>query len=170
MKRWTCTIGIGGFLVCVVYLLWWWSSPATTVILVRHAERLNATDTTSLSVPGRRRADTLAHVVGSAGIQVIYVSNRVRTQQTAAPTAAALGLTPVVLAVQDTNGLVDSIRARSGQVILVVGHSDTLPIIMRKLGVASPPSIASGSFDNLFVVTFWRWRTMLTHLKYGSRS
>lgn len=170
MKRWTCYIGFGAFLPCVIFLVWWWFSPATTVLLVRHAERLNATDTTSLSVPGLRRADSLAYVVGSAGVQVIFVSDRVRTQQTAAPAAAALGLTLVVIAMHDTNALVDSIRARSGQVIMVVGHSDTLFIIIRKLGVASPPGIASDAFDNLFVVTFWRWRTTLTHLKYGSRS
>ncbi|MER3523561.1 MAG: hypothetical protein C4326_05680 [Ignavibacteria bacterium] len=170
MKRWVCIFGIDGFVICFVYLLWWWFSPATTVILVRHAERLNASDTTSLSAAGLRRADTLAHVVGSAGITRIFVTDRVRTQQTAAPTAAALGLTPVVLAVHDTNGVVDSIHAHRGELMLLVGHSDTLPIIMRKLGITPPPTIAMSAFDNLFVVTFWRWRTTLTHLKYGPKS
>ncbi|MEK7249295.1 MAG: histidine phosphatase family protein, partial [Bacteroidota bacterium] len=82
------------FPILVCWMAWYcWYSPVTTIILVRHAERLNDTDTTSISEVGIQRAQALAHVVSAAGVSKIYVSEKVRTQQTAATTAIALSIT-----------------------------------------------------------------------------
>ena len=52
---------------------------------------------------------------------------------------------------------------------LVVGHSNTLPDIIRGLGVqASIPEITESEFDNLFVVVIDEVReSVLLALKYG---
>ncbi len=145
-----------------------WFTPVTTVLLVRHAERLNSSDTTSLSEAGVERAHTLAHVVGSSNIDHIFVTQYGRTKQTAAPIAAALGIAPIVMQSGDIEGLVDSIHAHQGGVILVVGHSDTLPVIMSELGVPSVSPIGGNTFDNLFVVSLRRFGVRMTHLKFGN--
>ena len=156
------------FLLICVFLYFCCFSSVTKVILVRHAERLNDTDTTSLSPAGFQRASALAHVVESAGITRIFVSDKKRALQTAAPTGAALGITLVQIPAGQTDRFVDSIKAHRGEVILVVGHSDSVPTIIERLGISSPPIIASTEFDHLFVVAFWQFRATMTHLKYGN--
>lgn len=133
---------------------------AQHVFLVRHAERA---DTTSggpatmaadpeLSTTGRARAESLAAMLKDARISAIFVTEYKRTQQTAAPLANALGLTPTVITAKDTPGLVAKLRESTGNV-LVVGHSNSVPDIITALGVQGAPPIADTEYDNLFIVS-----------------
>ncbi len=36
--------------------------------------------------------------------------------------------------------------------LLIVGHSNTVPEVLRALGIATPVTIADSEYDNLFVV------------------
>jgi probable phosphoglycerate mutase len=75
------------------------------ILLLRHAQTdANAAGALDTAVPGldltelgRAQADAAARALTDRGIDAIFVSVLVRTQQTAAPIAAALGLEPVVL-------------------------------------------------------------------------
>jgi len=168
MKRSYLVLALVVCLAIIVLLSYWCLfTSTTTILLVRHAERLNPTDTTSLSAEGFERAVELEHAVGSAGIQYIIVSNKQRTAQTVAPTAASLGITPVVVPAAEIGQTVDSIKAHSGEVILLVGHADTLPRIIADLGISPPPGVGENEFDRLFVITKNRWRTSFVMLKYG---
>lgn len=156
---------------CIVIIIGWyfyWFNPVTTVILVRHAE-INSGQNPSLTVQGHQRAGALAHAVGPAGVNVIFTSEFLRTQQTADSAATQLGLTPVVLPAASVDELVNQIKSdHQGEVVLIVGHSNTVPEIIEALGVSSPPTIADTEFDNLFIVHRHRFgQTKLTHLKYG---
>ncbi len=159
------------FLICFILFClcgyFCYFSPVTKIILVRHAEKLNNTDTTSLSPAGFQRARALAHVVGEAGIRSIFVSDKKRALQTAIPTATALGITPMQISASQTDEFVDAIKDHRGETILVVGHSDTVPMIIERLGISPHPIIAETEFDHLFVVVFCRCRTTMVHLKYG---
>lgn len=159
------------FPIGVCFFAWYcWYSPVATVILVRHAERLNDTDTTSISEEGIERAKALAHAVSAADIQRIYVSEKARTFQTAFPTSSQFGMTAIPIPANEINQYVDSVKAHRGENILIVGHSDTVPLIIGKLGVSTPPTIGRSEFDNLFVVIVFRFRTTMTQLKYGRPS
>jgi broad specificity phosphatase PhoE len=80
---------------------------AMTVTFVRHGESTaNATHTIDNSIPGAHLtplgqtqavAVAAALVAGGVDYDAIYASNMVRTTETAAPFAAATGLTPTVL-------------------------------------------------------------------------
>ncbi len=129
----------------------------TTIILVRHAEKGPGQDP-SLTPAGQLRALALRDAIDGAGLSAIYVTNFQRTQQTAAPTATALGLTPTIVSISGTPeahaaDVAARVRARtSGSRILVVGHSNTVPLIMQQLGVTNPPTIAESEFDRFFVL------------------
>ena len=90
--------------------------------------------------------------VFDAGVQAIYVTEYKRTQETAAPLAKALGLTPIVVTAKDTPGLVEKLKAARSPV-LVIGHSNSVPDVIKGLGVPTAPSIADPDYDNLFIVT-----------------
>ena len=82
----------------------------------------------------------------------MYVTDLKRTQQTAAPLAKALGIKPTILPPNDTTTLSARLRhVRRGNV-LVVGHSDTVPKLIRALGLAASITLKDTDYDNLFVV------------------
>ena len=131
-----------------------------TVILVRHAERADAragarptmdTDP-DLSDAGRQRAESLAAILKDAGITAVFVTEYKRTQQTAAPLAQLLGLTPVSIAAKDVLALVARLEQTHGNA-LVVGHSNTVPEVITALGVTKNVTIAEDEYDSLFVVS-----------------
>ncbi|WP_086669195.1 SixA phosphatase family protein [Lentzea kentuckyensis] len=136
----------------------------TTVLLVRHADIDLPPEPgePSLNELGRRRAELLARIVAEAGVTAIVTSDRRRTKQTAQPLASRTQLQPVVAGPD----LADRIRAGSlGDVVLVVGHSNTVPPLVQELG-GTPSPIGEREFDNLFVVTVDAGGV---RLKYGER-
>ena len=138
-----------------------------TVYVVRHAERADAgagattmaTDP-DLSDAGRARAQALAATLKDAGVTLILVTEYKRTQQTAEPLAKLLGVQPSVVNAKDSPGLLEKVKAATGPV-LIVGHSNTIPEILAKLGVENPPKLADGDYDNLFIVSGSEKRTLL---------
>ena len=132
----------------------------STVFLIRHAERADTvpgapaamgTDP-DLSEAGRARAESLATLLKDAKVTAIFATEFKRTQQTAAPLAKALGLTVKIVTSKDTAGLVKQVKSSKGNV-LVVGHSNSVPDVIKELGVSAPVTIADDEFDNLFLVT-----------------
>ena len=137
------------------------------IFVIRHAERVaptpaptapgserpmrSAADDPPLSDAGHMRAARLEAMLRSADIVQVFTSEFQRTRQTAAPTAAARSLEVVVVPAKDADALVAQIRQAKGNV-LVVGHSDTVPDLLKRLGVKDDISIGESEFDNLFVV------------------
>ncbi len=124
-----------------------------TIYLVRHAETASAAPDASLSPAGEKRADCLAKTLKDAGIKQIFVTDAKRTQQTAAPLAKALNLTPTIVPAKDPSTMIRDILYSGGGNILVVGHSDTLPFILGRMKAGTVPAIDANEYDRLFVST-----------------
>lgn len=124
-----------------------------TVFLVRHAEKASATGDAPLSPEGQKRAECLAVTLKDAGIKQIYVTDTMRTQQTAAPLAKALKITPKILPAKDPNALIKDLVYVGGGNILVVGHSDTVPFVIARMQGGTVPPIGENEYDRLFVMT-----------------
>jgi probable phosphoglycerate mutase len=123
-----------------------------TIFFVRHAEKATTGgDDMDLSDAGRARAESLATLLKDAEISAIYTTEFKRTQQTAAPLAKALHVEPLVIPGKDTAALLTKLRGATGNIV-VVGHSNTIPELIKALGIAAPISIADNEYDNLFVV------------------
>jgi phosphohistidine phosphatase SixA len=65
--------------------------------------------------------------------------------------AKASAIEPIVVSSKDMAGLVARIKAHSGN-LLVVGHSNTVPEIVKALG-GEAVAIGDSDYDNLFVLT-----------------
>ena len=120
-------------------------------ILVRHAERLSSGNDPGLSAAGKRRALLLAKMFGGAGVSAIFTSTFRRTKETAAPLAAKTGLTPAVIADDIAHARTEILS--SGPCVVIVGHSDTVPALVRALGGPSGIVIGAEEFDRMFVVS-----------------
>jgi broad specificity phosphatase PhoE len=120
----------------------------SAIYLVRHAEKLAGPDP-ALSPQGQARANNIAAILHRAGITAIFSTKTVRTQQTAAPLAQRTGLTVQLYDPLAPLALVEKVRTLSGAV-LVVGHSNTLPELVRLFGGAPGADIADDEFDRLY--------------------
>ena len=146
----------------------------TVVILVRHAEKVDNSADPELSAAGMERARVLVESVRRAKVTSIITTQLRRTRATAEPTATALGLTPEVIATTGANHVrevADAVRARSGGVVLIVGHSNTVPAIISELGASVPP-ICDSEYDNLYILTLPRDgpAPILVQTRYGAES
>lgn len=153
----------------------------TTVFLVRHAERAEEPrQDPPLTEKGVARSRELARVLSTAGIKAIYTSQFARTKQTAEALAKQLGIasTPITLKTSPTNArqiaqestkeTVDKILSHAGDSVLVVGHSNSIPDVIKLLGGDVVPAIDDKKYDDLFVVTVYgNGRAKVSHLKYG---
>jgi len=136
------------------------ASAQQLVYLVRHAERadqgaaaggMQAQSDPLLSAAGEARARRLATMLADAGIKAVFATEYRRTRDTAVPLAAEIGLEVQTNPARDTAGLVARLRAdHAGEIVLLVGHSNTVPEIIKALG---GPEVTIGEleYDNLFV-------------------
>jgi broad specificity phosphatase PhoE len=133
-------------------------SADTVVLLVRHAEKVAPSGDVALSPAGEARARALVDVARDAKVSAIVTTQFQRTRLTAAPTAEALGITPVVVAAsantaEHVAAIVRMIREQhSGRTVLVVGHSNTVPAIATALGAAKLADLCDSVYDVLLIV------------------
>ena len=139
--------------ILLIYLLLVAAADAAPLIfVVRHAEKVTTGgDNPDLSVAGQKRADALARILKDSQITAVFVTEFKRTQETAAPTARAAHLSPIVLPANDVPALVAKLRVLNGNA-LVVGHGNTIPDLMKALGITTPISIPDDDYTEIFVV------------------
>lgn len=119
--------------------------------VMRHLHTPAGEQDPDLTAEGQRHAALLANWFGTEALEAIYVSSYKRSRQTAAPLAARLGLTPVVYDPADTPGLLA--RVRQGPFpVLIVGHSNTVPDIVERLGGERPGPLAHEDFGDIWRV------------------
>lgn len=157
-------------------LAWFFESQATTtVIFVRHAEKSAVPkDDPGLSAAGQRRAAELARQLVDAdvvaGVDAVYSTPYRRTVETAKPVADALNIPVSSYDASNTETIIDEIvKAHKGKIILVVGHSNTVPAMIANMGASkNVDAIAENEYDNLFLVTIpWFGKTKTIRLRYG---
>ena len=153
-----------------------------TVFLIRHAEReQEPRQDPPLTKDGVARSQALARLLSNAGIKAILTSQFTRTKQTAEPLASKLGLTvtpfalkispsnPRQIAEESTAEVTNKILERSGESVLVIGHSNSIPDVIKMLGGDVVPTIDEQKFDDLFIVTVYaKGKAKVVQLKYGT--
>lgn len=122
-----------------VVLFGYWttfSRPTTTIIVVRHAEQIidPGNSNPELTPIGQARSLELARVLANAGINAIFATRNGCTQQTVQPLSKALNVPITQVDVKDTQELIRQIDQHRGETILVSGHSNTVPGIIRGSG------------------------------------
>ena len=123
-------------------------------VVARHAEKdADGTKDPPLSAAGRERAQRLVQHVG-APLAAAYATGYRRTQQTAAPTAAARGIAVATYdATQPEAAFAATLRERHASgTVLVVGHSNTVPGIVSTLCGCDVAPIGDNDYDRLYRV------------------
>jgi broad specificity phosphatase PhoE len=142
------------------------------VVFVRHAEKADQSDDAMLGAEGVRRAHDLADLLRAAGVTHIVTSEYRRTQATARPLARALGLTPVTVPARDLPALVRQVRGYGPDaVVLVVGHSNTVPQALAAFGWPNTIDLHDRDYDDVFLlVPRPSLGPAVVRLKYGRKT
>jgi hypothetical protein len=143
-----------------VMAIWVFDARATSIIIVvpnAETEAQTNSNNPALSDAGQLRAKHLQQFLDKAkpnrGIDVVYVSEGLATQQTAAPVASSMGLAVNVI----PNALWPRLqhiitRDHSGEVTLVVATADKIRTYLAQAGVGEV-NIDTGDNSSVFVIS-----------------
>ncbi len=123
------------------------------IVVVRHAEKVDESADPQLSAAGMARARALEKALKSMDIKAVYVTQYQRTWLTADDLMKARGLKPIQVQADATPQLVERMRKEfPDDVVLTVGHSNSVPRLLKILGVTETVEIGHDEYDNLFIV------------------
>ena len=133
------------------------SAQSSVVVVVRHAETTGGGGDPVLSDAGTARAAALANALKHADVAAVYATQYQRTRLTAGPLADSLHLAVTAMqAASPMQAHVDAIAAKvkehAGKTVVVVGHSNTVPMIIRALGGPDIGAIPETQYDNFFTL------------------
>jgi phosphohistidine phosphatase SixA len=147
------------------------------IYIVRHAEKapvqgtMSATDP-DLSAAGEQRAQALSTLLTGKGINGIFATQFKRTQQTARPTATAYNMPITLYTAAANDSLITALSTHQNKNYLVVGHSNTILPMIKKLGLnPTKTSIPETEFDNFYTVQItwlFKRRVVLKEATYGA--
>ncbi len=140
-------------------------SQPSTWLIVRHADRPGEED--AITPAGEQRAEQLAQLAKTLRVQAVYSTDTQRTRRTAEPTAKALKLEIATYSTLNEDWYKELKSRHAGQVVLIVGHSNTAGKIVNGLGAPGDFSIGDDDFDNLFIVTTTDSQSSAVRLKFG---
>jgi hypothetical protein len=168
------------FFILMMLITVWLAACTTTlkpVYVLRHAEKGLGSDP-DLTPAGQARAQELLRMLRNVTVNAIYSTDTKRTRQTAQPLATAKNLT---IQIYSDLSIANTILSGSEeQVVVIVGHSHTVPELITAFG-GTPPytDIPGNEFDNLFFLIVKKTKkfgggtditTKVLHMKYGSVS
>lgn len=122
------------------------------LFLVRHAEKVDQSQESALTELGEQRARAIAEILEAEPLNHIYSTPFNRTILTAKPAA---DFHQLMIAEYDGNTLqefAEQLRQLEG-IALVVGHSNTTPILVNHLVGTDFLSLDESIYDRVYVVT-----------------
>jgi phosphohistidine phosphatase SixA len=156
---------LGG--VLVIALGFWLVSAAstTTVFVMRHAEKQTANPADKdppLAPAGEARALELARQFGGApkaqSLDAILVTELRRTQDTVRPLANKLGIPVIVVPADEPEAAAKrALHDFRGGRVLIVGHSDTVPEIVKALSGTEVGAMSETEYGIVYVVSVPRF-------------
>jgi broad specificity phosphatase PhoE len=124
---------------------------ADTVFVMRHLQKAEGSDP-PLSPEGAANAQAVADMLARSGITAIFATPTRRAMETAQPLAAKLGLQVTPYDPANPAALAAKIAAMPG-VVLIVGHSNTVPDLVARVGGKEAVALTEQDYGTVFVVT-----------------
>ena len=130
--------------------------PVTKVILVRHAEKADDDPKDpSLSEAGRTRAVQLAKMLNDIGVDALYATPYRRTTETLAPLSSTRNIPISSYPPPGVEAIKKIVRASRGKVMVIAGHSNTIPFIVNELIKEQRfPEMDESEYGKIWVLIF----------------
>ena len=147
-------------------------SCTTYYYVVRHAEKVDNSSDPPLSPAGSQRALVLRDILRNKHIDSVFSTSFIRTRKTVEPLAVETGKS-IHLYTGSVEHVIGELQKIRGKNILIAGHSNTVPQIVRGLSGRSVSAIADNDFDNLYIIRVRKLigtRRTLKQVSYGAPS
>ena len=142
----------------------------TIFVFVRHTEQnAEPADNPDLSEAGKARAQKLAQLVKDLEVHRAAATTTKRAIQTAQPLIDMTHCATDIYSKSATDAfLLSAIAGYKGKVILVVGHSNTIPEMLNMLlGEKKYEDIAEDNYDNIYIASVIdKGNAKVVHYKY----
>ncbi len=145
----------------------------TTLFLVRHAEKIKDGSNDPILTPeGEARAHELMYILKHVELDAIYSTPYKRTQQTSLPTAKDKNLKIQNYKPGERNFLEKVLNSNSGGTVLIVGHSNTIPILANELaGRQNYENLNDVTYDNFFIaLVHSNGQTKIIRMRFGAHT
>ena len=148
-------------LTCAALLTASTAEAQRAVLVVRHAERAREGPEADipLSKTGAEHATRLAEILKAAGVTAVYATDTTRARQTGEPLARMLKLVIKTYDTRDEKGNMTAVpfaallkADEKDGVVLVVGHSNTVPDVLAAYGSKETVRIGPDDYGDLFVL------------------
>jgi 2,3-bisphosphoglycerate-dependent phosphoglycerate mutase len=139
--------------------------------IVRHAEKQSEKADPALTPEGEKRAKSLAKYLKKEKVAYVFSTNYLRTKQTAIPTAKQKALETTIYDAKDNEALIQVIKnLPKGSNSLIVGHSNTVLVILEMLGALAPiQTLKDDDYDFIFQLTINGEVVKLKTSRYGKK-
>lgn len=128
------------------------SADTISIYVTRHGEKASDGKDPDLTPEGQQRARHIASMVKDAGIKQVFSTTYKRTQQTAQATADKLGVPVQTYDPGKHAEFAQQLRKLRSNT-LVVGHSNTVPDLVRQLGGDPGSDIPETEYNRLYHIT-----------------
>lgn len=122
------------------------------VYVMRHLKQEPGGGDPALSAEGAAMARALAARHWDRPFEAIFASSARRAQGTAEPLAEKLGIPVNVYNASAPDVLIEQVKQIDGPV-LIVGHSNTVPDLVERLGGIAPPELAHADYGRVWRIT-----------------
>ncbi len=139
------------------------AAEVTSIYVTRHAEKASDSGDPALTAEGAIRAQNIATVLRKAKIAQIFSTNYQRTKQTAQPLSTALSVPVQVYDPRQQAGFAKQVLALKANT-LIVGHSNTVPDMVRQLGGDPGSDIPETEYNRLYLLTIEKDGSVTTTL------
>lgn len=127
----------------------------TQFILVRHAEKLDASKNPELSELGKKRAEKLSEILKDVSVDKLYATNYLRTQNTLLPISQRTDLTIETYDPNDINFSSNLISENEGKTVVISGHSNSTPKLVNQLiGKEVYKPLDENEYGKIWIITF----------------
>ena len=140
-----------------------------TIILVRHAEK-DTGNNPVLNAIGHSRSGYLLSALGDNKVKKIFVTQYRRTQQTADSLRLRMKVDTIHYNADVTGeGLIKMLEKHEirNKKILIIGHSNTIPVLISRLGISKPVTLKDDEYDTIYLIKYVKGEPMLFMKKFG---
>jgi 2,3-bisphosphoglycerate-dependent phosphoglycerate mutase len=146
----------------------------TTIILLRHAEKDTSTAGSTamqanppLSIAGEQRAARLPELLKNYSPDMVFSTDYTRTRSTVTPLAKKFSRDILVYDPRKLPDLVKQLQDLQGKTVVVVGHSNTTPVLVNLLiGESKYPNMDDSVYNQYWVVTITNGKAEAKQFSY----
>ena len=133
------------------------------VYLIRHAEKqkIKGNENPELTRKGFARSDVLADSLGYLIEGIIYTSEFARSQQTVSPLSERWNADIKIHRASDPDGQVEKALSHCGKIVIISGHSNTVPKLINLFGIKDEIKIEDNQYGDLYMIS---WQNSLPKL------